>query len=110
MIDSTLDRLEARVRETAAVRGDREKELLQLIATLKDEIGELSQTQSEHAESIAGFAELSAREATRADKNPQLADLAIQGLSSSVREFETTHPRLTQAVNAICATLSNLGI
>ena len=47
---------------------------------------------------------------TRAEKNPQLLELSLQGLSASVTELEKSHPKLVEIVNAICTTLSNLGI
>ena len=34
----------------------------------------------------------------------------IRGLSQSVEGFEESHPKLVQAVNSICTTLSDLGI
>lgn len=77
---------------------------------MKAEIGGLSRTHAEQAESIAGFTELSAREATREQQNPRLLKLSLAGLTSSVEEFETSHPRLVQVVNSISSMLSNLGI
>ena len=85
------------------------RELLKLLGTLKTEVAELSKTHGEQADSIASFAQLSAHEATRAEQNPQLRELSIQGLRSSVDGFEQSHPRLVQIVNAISNTLSNLG-
>jgi hypothetical protein len=37
-------------------------------------------------------------------------ELSLQGLGSSVEEFERSHPKLVQIVNAISQSLSNLGI
>jgi hypothetical protein len=36
--------------------------------------------------------------------------LSLAGLSSSVEEFEQSHPRLVQIANAISNALANLGI
>jgi len=36
--------------------------------------------------------------------------LSLNGLTSSVEEFEKSHPKLVQIVNAISNTLANLGI
>jgi len=70
----------------------------------------LSKTHAEQAESIAGFTEVSAREATREQQNPQLLKLSLEGLNSSVEEFENSHPKLVHIVNSISTTLANLGI
>src|SRR5437867_4224404 len=110
MIEETVGKIEARIQSSDAINDDRKRELLQLMATLKSEVAELSKTHGEQAQSIAGFTEISAHEATRAEQNPQLLRLSLEGLSSSVGGFEQSHPRLVQIVNAISSTLSNLGI
>src|SRR5271157_6461671 len=110
MIEQTIEKIEARIEGAEAIKEDRRRELLQLLATLKAEVGELSKTHGEQAQSIAGFTELSAHEATRAEQDPHLLRLSLEGLSSSVAGFEESHPRLVQIVNAISSTLSNLGI
>ena len=110
MIEETVGKIEARIQSSDAINEERKRELLQLMATLKSEVAELSKTHGEQAQSIAGFTEISAHEATRAEQNPQLLRLSLEGLSSSVGGFEQSHPRLVQIVNAISSTLSNLGI
>jgi uncharacterized protein DUF4404 len=110
MIEDTIGKIEARIKAADSVKEERRQELLNLLATLKSEIGELSKTHGEQAESIAGFTDLSAHEATRSEQNPDLLNLSLQGLGSSVQGFEESHPRLVQIVNAISNTLSNLGI
>jgi hypothetical protein len=110
MIEETVGKIEARIQSSDAINEERKRELLQLMATLKSEVAELSKTHGEQAQSIAGFTEISAHEATRAEQNPQLLRLSLEGLSSSVGGFEQSHPRLVQIVNAISHTLSNLGI
>ncbi len=110
MIEDTIGKIETRIRGADAIKDDRRAELLQLLGTLKSEVAELSKTHSEQAQSIAGFTQVSAHEATRAEQNPELLKLSLEGLGSSVREFEETHPRLVQIVNSISNTLSNLGI
>jgi hypothetical protein len=110
MIEETIQKIEARIQGSDAIKDDRRRELLDLLGTLKSEVADLSTTHGEQAQSIAGFTELSTHEATRAEQNPQLLDLSLQGLASSVKEFEGSHPRLVQIVNSISNTLSNLGI
>jgi len=110
MIEDTIGKLEAKIKSAESIKEDRRNELAQLLSTLKTEVAALSKTHEDQAQSIAGFAELSTHEATRAEQNPRLLKLSLEGLSSSVDELEKTHPRLVQIVNAISNTLSNLGI
>jgi hypothetical protein len=110
MIAETLGKIEARIQGAGVLKEESKKELLVLVSTLKSEVAELSRTHSEQAESIAGFAEVSTHEATRQEKNPELLELSLKGLSASVAGFESSHPRLVDIANTICNTLSNLGI
>ena len=110
MIADTLAKIEARLQSADALKEDKRRELQQLLATLKSEVAELAKTHGEQAESIAGFTERSTHEATREQQNPELLKLSLAGLTSSVEEFESTHPKLVQIVNTISQTLSNVGI
>lgn len=110
MIEDTIGKIEARIQNSESIKDERRRELLDLLGKLKTEVAELSETHDEQARSIAGFAEVSAHEATRSEQNPQLLKLSLQGLSSSVEEFEKSHPQLVRVVNAVSHTLSNLGI
>jgi hypothetical protein len=110
MIENTIGEIEAKIRGADSVSDDRKRELLQLLGTLKSEVGALSKTDGEHAQSIAEFAKLSAHEATREKQNPQLREISVSGLRSSVDGFEQSHPKLVQIVNSISNMLSNLGI
>lgn len=110
MILDTLQKIEARIQGASVLKEESRKELLGLLSTMKSEVADLSRTHSEQAQSIAGFAEVSTHEATREDKNPELLQLSLKGLSASATGFETSHPRLVEIVNSICNTLSNLGI
>lgn len=110
MIEDTIAKIEARLQSTEALKDDKRAELQQLLAKLKAEVAALSKTHAEQAESIAGFTEISTREATRETQNPQSLKLSLDGLKSSVEEFESSHPKLVQIVNTISKTLSDLGI
>lgn len=110
MIQDTIAQIEQRLRQGGAVDDAKRAELLHLLATLKAEVSGLSETHADQAQSIAGFTAVSAHEATREEKNPDLVRLSLKGLASSVEEFEASHPRLVEVVNRICTTLSNLGI
>src|SRR6185369_11518703 len=107
MIEDTIGKIKARIETTDAINEERRQELLELLGTLKSEVAALSETHEEDAQSIAGFTELSAHEATRTEQNPALLKLSLEGLGSSVRGFERSHPQLVQIVNAISNTLSN---
>ncbi len=110
MIQETINRIENKIKKTKLMQEENKDELLKLVAELKSEITELSKTHPEHAESIIGFADLSAHEAVRDVRNPHLSKLSSEGLRASVREFEQSHPRLVNIVNVISNTLSNMGI
>jgi prefoldin subunit 5 len=110
MNESNLNEIEEKIRGAKSISEERKRELLQLLGTLKSEIAELSRTHDEQAQSIAGFAELSAHEATRRQQNPQSLQHSLAGLRSSVEGFEKSHPQLVRIVNNISNTLSNLGI
>ncbi len=110
MIEDTLQKMEGRIRNAASLKDENRTELLGLLGTLKTEIENLAHTHAEEAQSIAGFAGISAHEATREERNPQLLQLSVKGLAASVSGFETSHPRLVEIVNSISLMLSNLGI
>ena len=110
MIEKTIGEIEAQINRTATATPEQKRELLQSLATLKAEICELAKTHEAQADSIQGFARVSAHEATRPDPQPQLLELSLHGLRSSVTGFEHSHPRLVQIVNSISNTLANIGI
>ena len=110
MLDETLAKIEARITGADAISPEKREELRQLLATLKSEVSALSKTHARAAESIAGLADQYAREATREQQNPQRVKSSLASLTSSLEEFETSHPRLVQIINSISTTLANLGI
>lgn len=113
MIEETIKKIESKIKDSGkagAVRDKNAAELVELLAQLKEEVAELSKTHADHAESIAGFAKVSAHEATREDQNPELLRLSVKGLASSVEGIESSHPALVELVNRISIMLSNMGI
>lgn len=110
MLHDTLSKIEGKLREAQSIKEEQRSELISLVSTLKNEIANLSSAHDEQAQSIAGFAHLSAHEATRVEKNPELLKASLHGLASSVEGFEKSHPELVGIVNRICTTLSNMGI
>jgi hypothetical protein len=110
MIQDTIAELESRIQKAEAVKPESKAELIQLLETLRSEIAAFSKTHGEDAESIAAFTTVSAHEALREKRNPELVKASLTGLSSSVANFEESHPDLVRIVNRICETLANLGI
>jgi chromosome segregation ATPase len=110
MIENTISDIEAKIHAAKSISEERRQELLQLLGTLKSEVATLAQTHDEQAQSIAGFTQLSAHEATRAKQNAASLDFSIKGLRSSVDGFEQSHPKLVHIVNNISNTLASLGI
>ena len=110
MINNTLAKIEEKLQTVTSIPEENRAELLNLLTNLKAEVEELSKTESESAESITGFTQVAAHEATRQEQNRDLLRLAVEGLNSSVQDFETSHPRLAETVNAFCQVLSNMGI
>jgi len=110
MVDETIIQIEARIKKAKSLNDERKKELLDLLSTLKIEVSKLSKADAEDTQSIIGFTEVSIHEAIREEKQPQLLDLSLKGLSTSVKRFENSHPKLVGTVNSICNTLSNIGI
>jgi hypothetical protein len=109
MVDPTLARLEAEIQQ-AGISPEKKAELAQLIAELRAELNRLPETHADQAKSIAGFAQVSAHEATRPAKRHDLLELSLEGLEKSVEDFEATHPRVVQIVGALSNALSNIGL
>ncbi len=110
MIHNTLEKIETRLAAAPTLSGENRQALESLLRELRTEIDALEGGRVEEAESIAAFTESSTREALRVSRDEDLLNLSIHGLQRSVRHFEVSHPKLTQAVNGICHQLSNLGI
>jgi hypothetical protein len=110
MIQETLLKIKKKIEKTESVREENRKELMDLLAVLQSEIEQLYDMDKDHAESILGFAQASAHEATRKHKDPHLKTMSLEALQASVRGFEGSYPRLVEIVNSISTALSNLGI
>jgi len=110
VIEETIKQIEAQIASAESLRPERRRELVELLATLKAEAGELAKTHQEQAQSIVGFTQATTHEATRAEQDPQLLDQSVATLRRSVEDFEKSHPRLAQIVNSISTLLSNSGI
>ncbi len=110
MIRDTITKIESKLQQSSAVTPENRQELLELLAQLKSEIGNLAQSDARQAEVIAEHTEISTREAIGTEKDPQSLQRSLNDLSASVEGFESSHPQLVDVVNRIATTLSNLGI
>ena len=110
MIGDTISKIEARLRNADSMSEETRQELINLLRMLRTEITDLSKTDAERAEKIAGHTETFTRAAICNEKDSDELQLSLDTLTESVEGFETSHPKLVEAVNRICTTLSNLGI
>ena len=110
MLEHTLEKIEHKIKTSPNIPDKNKGEYLALLNTLNVEINELQKNEKEKAESIKGFTKISAHEITREEIDPSLIKISIDGLSSSVKEFEASYPKLVQTVNSICDFLSKIGI
>jgi hypothetical protein len=107
MIQDRIAQIEATLRSATSIPEATRFELLELLATLKAEVGPLVATHGDSAQHITGRADAAVQAAVNRDG--QTAE-ALEGLASSVRDFEVSHPRLVQVVDRLALTLSNMGI
>ncbi len=110
MIQDRIAKIEAKLHSTEHLSPETRAELLGLLADLKAEVAPLAETHGEQVRSITQLTDAAVEEATREDKQSDTATEAFEGLTSSVRDFEASHPRLVQIVDRLALTLSNMGI
>ncbi len=110
MIDDTIQRIEARLRNAGTLPDATRAELLQLLATLRSEAAQLAPAHTDQAQAIARAADVSTAETLASQRDPVSHRLALEDLTASVHQFEDSHPKLVQVVNNIANTLSGLGI
>jgi chromosome segregation ATPase len=110
MIEDRLKKIEEQISAAENINGASKAELLNLLAALRTEIAALPQTRADEARSIATFAEASTHEATRATVKPKLLEAALNGLTGSIEEFETSHPDLAAILNRLAIALANMGM
>ena len=110
MIQDTIGKIESQLKKSETIKPENKNELLDLLRQLKLEIEGLAKTNAEGARTVAGFTEISAHEATRSEKNPELLELSLTGLEKAVNGFEESHPQLVGLVNRLCTVLANSGV
>lgn len=85
MIEDTLEKIEARIKESKSISEEKRRELQDLLGKLRNEVSNLAETSPEQAESITNLADISTSEATRRDeKNPAVLNEALGGLEKSI--------------------------
>ena len=110
MLKHTLEKIEKKIKISPNIPDEKKSEYFNLLNDLNTEINKLQLSHNEQAKSIKGFTKISAHEATRDELNPNLIKIAMDGLSSSVKEFEISYPKLVGIVNSMSSFLSKLGI
>jgi uncharacterized phage infection (PIP) family protein YhgE len=110
MIVKTLEKLEKNLAENTQLNTAQKDEFRHLLSQLKNEIHTIAATHGEDAKNIVDHAEGSLNEVIKADSDKNVVDNKINGLTNAIEGFEASHPKLVEAVNAICTRLSNMGI
>ena len=110
IIDHRIGIIESTIRGAQKIPEETRAELMAMLTGLKSELANLSETHHDEAASITRFADASAHEAARAEKQPQLTDTALQGLRLSIEGLEESHPTVVQIVNRFATALSNMGL
>jgi hypothetical protein len=110
MLEERMQKIEARIQEAPGLPEGERKKLLQLFATLREEVDTLARSHEEDARSIAHFLDASAHEASRTEKQPKLLEAARDGLTASVENFERSHPKLFETVQQASVVLANMGL
>ena len=99
MIEQTIQQIEARLRASANLTPETRDELLNLLATLRAEAGQLPTAPERIAPPPSATAD-----------DDGSMQTSIEQLRHSVEEFEDSHPRLVQLTNHVANTLAGLGI
>lgn len=102
MLQDDLNKLEKLIKESKSLSAERRAELQQLARQLRSELELLEKTQRDQAQSISSYAKLAAHETLRNERDDQLHVHALEGLKTSIRRFEATHPALTRVIQQIC--------
>ena len=110
MLKHTLEQIKDKIELSPNIPEEKKDEYFNLLNDLNTEINKLQVLHNEQANSIKGFTKISAHEATRDEINPNLIKIAMDGLSSSVKELEISYPKLVSIVNSMSSFLSKLGI
>ena len=109
-MEDRMQKIEVRIQQALGLSETERAKLLQLVSTLREEVASLARSHEEDARSIAHFLEASTHEASRAKKQPKLLEAARLGLTASVENFESSHPKLFATANQAAVVLANMGL
>lgn len=104
MLQETMNRIENLLRASKDLSDAQKRELLALMKQLHAELSELEKVEREQAHSIAYFTKVMTHEFLRTKPDKELLAVAMQGVKTSIRKFEATHPNLTRIIQSICLT------
>jgi Domain of unknown function (DUF4404) len=110
MMEDRMRKIEARIQQAPGLAEPEREKLLQLVATLREEVDALARSHEEDARSIAHFLDASTHEASRTEKQPKLLEAARNGLTASVENLENSHPKLFETVSQAAVVLANMGL
>ena len=108
MIEETLRKIEETVRDEPASPA-RRQEILRLLAELRSELGAIGPSPGDIAERASRLTE-AVHEAARAEDGTDERRVASGRLAESIREFETSHPRLAAVAQAVADALASAGM
>jgi len=110
MIQDRIAQIEATLSNAPNIPMETRQELLKLLADLKTEVTPFATTHGAEAQSITQLTDTAVQRATSEQQRSEETAEALEGLASSVRDFEASHPKLVQIVDRLALTLSNMGI
>ena len=110
MLQETLKRIDHIIAESDKLSPTSRQELVDLLNQLDKELQAVEKDHTHKAHSIASFTKVAAHESLRNDPDPELVSLSSQGLRRTVEEFEVSHPKLYQVIQAICIRLTGMGV
>lgn len=110
MLEETIKRIENIVNNSENLSKERRQQLINLAVDLKKQLNELSETNKEDANSIAGFTSITTYESLKDEQDDDLLNFTNSGLKLAIRKVEATHPQLIKTIRNFTRILSNLGI
>jgi len=110
MLQETLKRIDQIITQSDKLSPSLRQELVDLLSQLRGELQAVERHQAHKAHSIASFAKAAAYESLRDDPDPELVSLSSRGLRRTVEEFEVSHPRLYEVIQAISIRLTGMGV
>lgn|GEM_PF-4260204 len=105
----TLERMKKRIAQSDGIAGDDKAALADLLAELEAEIEHLPEDHHDHMKTVAGFAELSALEASKTDTDEDLLHHALDGMRKAAERFGENHPKVVRVVSDVAKTVGRMG-